>query len=120
MSLAGNAANNSGTNSGDFIYTLEKSLLAQSGGGTGQSEPQITAVYPNAGPVSGGTPIMILGKDFSPGATITIGGQPASNTVLLEDSRLSATTPAVSLAGPVDIVVNSGGTSVTLNAGIYL
>lgn len=119
FSVAGNAANNSGSNSGDFIYTKEKSANGSAGGGGGQGggEPKITSVMPASGPLGGGTPIMILGKDFAAGATVTIGGVPANNVVVVEDSRINAVVPANSLAGPVDVVVNSGGVSTALAGG---
>ena len=117
FSVAGNAANNSSTNSGDSIYTREKSSNGQAGGGGGQGEPQISSVMPNTGPLGGNTPIMILGKDFAAGATVTIGGQPASNVVVVEDSRITAFTPAVVIAGPVDVVVTSSGRTTFLTGG---
>ena len=77
------------------------------GGGQAGGEPNITSVIPDAGPRSGGTPIMILGKDFAVGATVTIGGVPANNVVVVEDSRITAVVPANSLSGPVDVVVRA-------------
>jgi hypothetical protein len=118
FSVAGNAANNDGTNTGDFIYTKEESSSSQTGGGgQGQSEPSIASITPNSGPVTGGTPVTILGKDFATGATVTIGGSTASNIVVVEDSRINAVTPAVANPGAVDVVVNSNGKAATLPGG---
>ena len=116
FSVAGNAANNNGTNTGDFIYTKEESSSSQTGGG-GQNEPGITSITPNSGPVTGGTPVIILGKDFAAGATVTIGGAAASNIVVVEDSRITAVTPAVANPGAVDVVVNSNSKTATLQGG---
>lgn len=82
-----------------------------------EGEPKITSVMPDSGPLGGGTPIMILGKDFAAGATVTIGGVPANNVVVVEDSRITAVVPANSFAGPVDVAVNSGEVSAVLPGG---
>jgi CSLREA domain-containing protein len=39
-----------------------------------QTPPTLTAVSPNSGPTSGGTPITITGTGFSAGASVTVGG----------------------------------------------
>jgi hypothetical protein len=119
FSVAGNAANNNGTNTGDFIYTKEESINGpgSGGGGGGQNEPRITTFTPNSGPVTGGTPFVIWGKDFSAGATVTIGGAAATNIVVSGDSYIYGVTPAAANVGPVDVVCSSGGKSATLPGG---
>jgi hypothetical protein len=114
FSVAGNAANNNGVNdSGDSIYTKEESVNPQGA----QAEPKITSISPNSGPVTGGTPVIITGSDFAAGSTVTIGGVAATNVVVVEDSRITATAPAIQNPGVVDVVVTSGGVTATLTGG---
>jgi hypothetical protein len=110
---------------GGTIFAAVPLLLANSSGlppsrqagNGGGGEPKISSVMPNSGPLGGGTPFMILGKDFSAGATITVGGVPATNIIVVEDSRITAVLPSYPLAGPVDVVVSSAGSSTVLVGG---
>jgi hypothetical protein len=58
------------------------------------SAPFINFVYPSQGPMTGGTPIEIFGNGFMAGATVTIGGVPATSVVVVDNGRITATTPA--------------------------
>jgi hypothetical protein len=74
--------------------------------------PTVTAVSPSAGPLAGGTSVTITGTAFAPPATVSFGGVAASNVVVKNGSRITATAPAGS--GTVDVTVTTnGGTSVT-------
>ena len=69
-------------------------------------------VIPFFGPPSGGTAINVGGTDILPGATVTIGGVPATDVNVVSFTGLSATTPALSAGTRNDLVVNnSDGTS---------
>ncbi|MBI5295731.1 MAG: IPT/TIG domain-containing protein [Chloroflexi bacterium] len=80
----------------------------------GSTAPTITNIAPNAGPVAGGTTVIITGTNLT-GGTVTFGGLPATCTV---DSatQITCTTPAHA-AGPVDVVVTTPGGPATSAGG---
>ncbi len=76
------------------------------------------SVSPTAGPPAGGTNITIKGTDFAAGATVTVGGQPVSNLVIVNNKTMTATTPALAAGAANDLVVtNIDGTNGTLSKG---
>ena len=71
-----------------------------------------------SGPPSGGTAIAITGTDFATGATLTIGGQPAGNVVVVSPTSMTATTPLLAAGTANDLVVtNTDLTNGTLVKG---
>lgn len=94
---------------GAFEYLPEGEIVAQ--------PPAIGALSPATGPVSGGTPVQVLGVGFADGATVYFGAKAATSVVWLGSSSLLATAPAAA-AGAVDVkVTNPDGTSATLTKG---
>ncbi len=83
--------------------------------------PSIIAVTPNRGPTAGGTSITITGSGFSPTATVTVGGKPATGVVVNRaGTSITATTPA-GPAGPVDVsVVQAGADATARHAFTYV
>jgi len=81
--------------------------------------PTITSVVPNSGPTTGGNVVNINGTGFQPGATVTIGGNPATvnNTT---PTVLTVTVPA-GTAGAKNVTVNNpdGGSVTSNNAYTY-
>jgi hypothetical protein len=76
------------------------------------------SVTPTAGPGAGGTLITVKGTDFAAGATVTVGGQPATGVNVTNHTTLTATTPALAPGLANDIVVtNTDGTTGTLAKG---
>lgn len=74
------------------------------------------SIAPNTGPAAGGTPFSIRGTGFLTGATVTIGGNPATGVVVENTNLIIGVTPAHA-AGAVDVVVtNPGGATSTLVA----
>jgi hypothetical protein len=67
--------------------------------------PQLTSIAPAAGPTAGGTEVLLVGGDFRPGATVTVGGQPATVSSV-GPSTLQAVTPA-GVEGFADVVVTN-------------
>ena len=59
----------------------------------------VASVSPAAGPMSGGTPVIIQGFGFVPGMTVYFGGIGAPAT-LIDQGTLIAITPAIPRAGP--------------------
>jgi len=79
--------------------------------------PTVTGVVPNYGPVEGGTAVTIVGAGFNTGATVRIGGVPATAVVVPDATSLTATTGAHA-SGTADVVVtNVGGSPGTLTNG---
>ena len=79
--------------------------------------PTLTRVEPAKDLVTGGSTVKIIGEDFQDGATVTIGGNAASNVIFVSPTELSVEVPA-GTEGSVDIVVtNPDGKSVTLTGG---
>ena len=80
-------------------------------------EPTLTRVEPNSDLVSGGANLQIIGENFQDGATVTIGGNAASNVIFVSPTELRIDVPAGD-AGSADVVVtNPDGKSDTLAGG---
>jgi hypothetical protein len=77
--------------------------------------PTITGITPNSGPVAGGTSVTITGTGLTDG-TFTFGGLTATCTVAAGGLSATCTTPAHA-AGPVDVVVTTGGGSGAVAGG---
>jgi hypothetical protein len=78
--------------------------------------PDVTEVNPRSGPQEGGTEITLLGIGFQPGATVTIDGALAADTVVVDSSTITARTPPSTASYPVDVrVANPDGQSDTLD-----
>ena len=98
-----NTDGRSGTLSGGFTYVV--------------APPSITSIAPSMGDTLGGLPVTIMGGNFDPAATVTIGGNPAGSIVVVSAMTITATTPT-GTPGPADVVVsNPGGPSATLPGG---
>lgn len=69
--------------------------------------PTVTRVVPSLGRVLGGKLVTIYGTRFSGTPTVTFGGTPATNVVVLSSTRLIARTPAHA-AGLVTVDVGGG------------
>jgi len=79
--------------------------------------PTLTRVEPDEGIATGGAVVHIIGENFQDGATVTIGGNAASNVIFVSPTELTVEVPA-GAAGSVDIVVtNPDGKSDTLASG---
>lgn len=71
---------------------------------TVMAPPTVTAITPNSGPTGDQTPVTITGTGFNSGATVTIGGNPATSVVFVNDTTITAVTPT-GAQGPADVVV---------------
>jgi hypothetical protein len=84
---------------------------------TPTATPTVSAILPTSGPTSGGTSITISGSGFLSGATVSLGGAPASNVTVVNGGSITATTSA-RVAGAVNVVVtNTNGQAGTLAQG---
>jgi hypothetical protein len=82
------------TAQGSFSLNVAASLAA----------PKIAAINPASGPTGGGTGITVGGSNFVSGATLALGGVPASGVTVVGSTSINATTGAHA-AGAVDVVV---------------
>jgi Domain of unknown function (DUF1929)/IPT/TIG domain/Glyoxal oxidase N-terminus len=78
--------------------------------------PTVSSVSPNNGPTSGGTAVTITGTNFAAGATASFGGTAATNVVVVNSTKITATTPAHA-AGAVTVTVTVNGQSGSLANG---
>jgi hypothetical protein len=82
--------------------------------------PTLTSVMPGSGPASGGTMVSLTGTGFQANGagtnTVTFGGQPATNVVVVNNTTIMATTPAGG-PGAVNVVVSNTNGSATLVNG---
>ncbi len=67
--------------------------------------PTFTAISPNSGPLTGGTPISIVGANFVNISGVTVGGNALTNLNVASSTQITGTTPAGSTPGPTDVVV---------------
>ncbi|HEY5471734.1 MAG TPA: IPT/TIG domain-containing protein, partial [Candidatus Limnocylindrales bacterium] len=75
--------------------------------------PAVRSISPSTGTTFGGTAVTITGQRFAAGATVTIGGAPATNVVVEDASTVKATTPAHA-AGSVEVIVTQSNGASTL------
>ena len=80
--------------------------------------PTVTGVSPGQGIAGGGATITVTGTGFTQSragaTTVSVGGVQATNVVVSSDTQLTATVPAASAAGTVDVIATTpGGTSAT-------
>lgn len=69
--------------------------------------PRIASVSPASGSTNGGTRVTVSGVNFEAGATVTIGGVPASGVTVKDTNTLTATTGPRASAGFVEVVVTN-------------
>jgi hypothetical protein len=75
-------------------------------------------IVPPSGAAAGGAPVTINGTDFLAGATLTIGGQPATNVNVGGYTSITANAPALPAGSLNDVVVTDpDGATGTLLAG---
>lgn len=82
--------------------------------------PTFGGISPATGPAAGGTKVTITGTNLSGNQSVSIGGVPATNVVVLNQNTLVCTTGAHA-AGAVDVVItDDGGTVTGTNAFTYV
>jgi hypothetical protein len=67
--------------------------------------PTITSLSPSTGSVNGGDTVTVAGTGLT-GATVTVGGLPATSVRVASDTSLTFVTPA-SVAGPANAVITT-------------
>ena len=83
------------------------------------TNPVVESVSPTSGTISGGLRVTITGASFLPGAMVYVGGVPAQDIVVVDSTKITATTPRGTL-GPAGVqVVNADGGAYTLPGSFY-
>ena len=87
--------------------------------------PTVTTVSPAIGPLAGGTLVTITGSGFmaspavncsgNPGA-VKFGGVNSTSCNVINDTTITATTPAGAAAGPVQVTVTNGSSETSVAA----
>lgn len=80
--------------------------------------PTVTGVSPASGSTAGGTTVTLTGSNFLPGASVTIGGVPATSVTVVNANTLRAVTGAHA-AGTVSVQVTSGVQSTSLSNAFF-
>jgi hypothetical protein len=82
--------------------------------------PTLAAVNPPSGPTDGGNTVTITGFSFiSSNTTVSFGGIPATNVVIISNTSLTATVPP-GVGGTVDVTVTTPfGTTPIVSGGRY-
>jgi hypothetical protein len=95
--------------------------LVRATGAAADTIVSVTIVTPNAGVLAGGTAITITGTNFHAGLTVTLGGVAATSVVVVNDTTITAVSPAHA-AGLVDLVITNtfGQTETFVGAFSYL
>lgn len=83
---------------------------------TAPPRPALTKVQPDSGPTTGGTLVTLTGTDFRAGSSVTFGGVPATQVVVLNATTITAVAPARAV-GAADVTVVAGATSTSLIGG---
>ncbi len=73
--------------------------------------PTVVSASPSAGALAGGNTVTLTGTDFLAGATVTIGGNAASNVNVVNATTLTCTAPAGTAGAKSVIVTTAGGSS---------
>ncbi len=79
--------------------------------------PTVTSISPTSGPPAGGTSVTITGTGFVSGATVTIGGTPATGVTWVNATTITAITPAVTAGAKNVVVINPDTQAGTLTNG---
>ena len=80
------------------------------------SEPTISAVNPNTGAITGGTAITITGTNLTGASSVRVGSGYATSVVVVNDTTVTAVTPAGTV-GAENVSVTTAGGIATLTGG---
>ena len=72
--------------------------------------PELHSILPSTGVTSGGTPVTLYGFGFTGATDVTFGGVAATNLIVLNDLKITCTTPAGTL-GHQNVRVNIPGST---------
>ncbi len=81
--------------------------------------PSISSVTPNYGPTAGGTTITITGTGLTDASSVTVRGNAATSVAVVNDTTVTAVTPAGSVGAANVQVTTPGGTATISGAFTY-
>lgn len=82
--------------------------------------PLINAVMPSAALNTGGATITITGANFALAATVTVGGNPCTNVMVVSSSQITCTVPAkAATCGPAAVVVTNPGNRMATRSDVF-
>lgn len=79
--------------------------------------PLLSGVTPASGDVAGGLTITVDGSNFVSGATVSVGGTPATSVAFVSATRLTALTPSGAQGAATVVVTNPDSATATLTGG---
>ena len=107
-----------------LAYTIEAGQLVTAtatdpNNNTSELSPRIVfSISPLSGPPAAGLLFAVRGTNFAAGATITLGGIPATDIVLVNSTQVEGRTPALAAGALSDVTLtNVDGSSGTLSKG---
>ena len=101
-----------------LLATLGPESAGNAFGATTSTPFQLTYLSGTSGPASGGTAINLVGNQFSPSATVTIGGVGAG-AVVTNSTLIKATSPGLAAGALYDVIVNNGGPASVIPKGWF-
>jgi hypothetical protein len=93
--------NSSGTNAASVVYNYTAVPLPV---------PVITDINPSVGPTSGGTPVNIIGQNFTSATSVTFNGVVGTGLSIISDTAIAVTTPSGVSGAAVVVVTTPIGT----------
>jgi hypothetical protein len=78
--------------------------------------PTVTSITPATGTTAGGTAVTIVGTNLTGATAVTLGGTAATSVVVVNDTHITAVTPAKT-AGAKDVAVTTPAGTGTLTNG---
>jgi formylglycine-generating enzyme required for sulfatase activity len=107
-------------NGDGVVDSSDISLVLLAYGDCPVSEPTISAVNPNTGATTGGTAITITGTNLTGASSVQVGSGYATSVVVVNDTTVTAVTPA-GTAGAMNVyVTTAGGTTTLVGAFTYV
>jgi PKD repeat protein len=103
--------------SANVVITTPGGTTTGTGVFTYTAIPTVTAVSPAYGPVSTSTAITITGTGFTGATAVTVGGTAATSVTVVSATEITATTPASTTVGTVDVLVTTQSGTSTAVAG---
>lgn len=79
----------------------------------------ITSVLPSAGPVAGGTEVLITGTGFGSGLKVSFGSVAATSVDVRSPTQVAAVTPSVGMPGAVDVKLEDTMGNTTSSPGAF-
>ena len=98
-----------------ILWCVAGAACSNSPGAPSPPTLKVTAITPSVGSTTGDTAVTITGTEFMAGATVTIGGIPATAIVVQSTTSISAIAGVRPAGGAADVVVTSGGKTATLS-----